>query len=77
MVGYSPNERDGEERNGFWNDMDMILDKVWNGYRLSILGDLNGWIGDRIKAGITVAFGVLGENDDGRRVVDFCAQEFA
>ena len=36
---------------------------VGNGYRLCILGDLNGWI-DRTRAGITSAFRVLGENDD-------------
>ena len=29
-----------EER--FWNDMDRTLDSVGNGYRLCILGDLNG-----------------------------------
>ena len=52
----------------FWNDMDRILNKIWNGYRLCILGDLNGWIGDRTRASISGAFGVLGENDNGRRV---------
>ena len=29
--------------------------RVGNGYRLCILGDLNGWIGDRTRAGITGA----------------------
>ena len=33
--------------------------------------DLNGWIGDRTRAGITGAFGGSGENDNGRRVVEF------
>ena len=51
--------------------MDRTLDSVRNGYRLCILGDLNVWIGDRERAGITVAFGVPGENDNGRRVVGF------
>ena len=40
------------------NDMDRTLDSVGNRYRLCILGDLNGWIGDRTRAGITGAFGV-------------------
>ena len=66
MVWYGPNKGDGEER-----DMDIILDSVENGYRSCILGDLNGWIGDRTRAGITSAFGVPGENDNGRRVVEF------
>ena len=39
------------ERERFWNDMDRTLDKVGNGYRLRILGDLNGWIEDRTGDG--------------------------
>ena len=62
MVGYSPNEGDGKERDRFWNDMDRTLDSVENGYRLRILGYLNGWIGDRVRASITGAFGVPGDN---------------
>ena len=47
---------------------------TWTGLdRLCILGDLNGWIGDGITGGITGAFGVSGENDNGRRVVEFSA----
>ena len=73
VVGYGPNEGDGEERERFWNDMDRTLDSVDNGFRLCILGDLNGWIGDRTRAGITGTFGVPRENDNGIRVVEFCA----
>ena len=50
----------------------IYLGKVGNGYRLWILGDLSGWIGNRTRGGITGAFGVLEENDNGRRVVGFC-----
>ena len=39
-----------------------------------MLGDLNGWIGDRVKASITGAFGIPGKNNNGRRVVEFCAE---
>ena len=73
VVGYNPNE-DGEERDRFCNVMDRILDSVGDGHRLCILGYLNGWIGDRTRAGITGAFGVLGEHNNGRRVVEFCAE---
>ena len=37
--------------------MDKTLDSVGNRYRLCILGDLKGWIGDRTRAGITGAMG--------------------
>ena len=61
-VGYGQNDGYREERERFWNDFDRILHKVGNRYRLYVLGDLNGWVGDRMKAGITGAFGVPGEN---------------
>ena len=69
VVEYSPTEGDGEERDRVWNDMDRTQDNVGNGYRLCILEDLNRWIGDRTRAGITGAFEVLGENNNGRRLV--------
>ena len=73
VVGYGLTEGDGEERDRFWN-MERTLDNVGNGYRLCILGDHNGWVGDRTRVGITGAFGVPGENDNGRRVVEFCEE---
>ena len=73
VVGYGPNEGGAEERNRFWNGVDRILDRVSNGYIACILEDLNEWIGDRARGGITGAFGVPGEND-GRRLVEFCAE---
>ena len=33
VVGYGPSERDVEERDRFWNDMDSILHRVGNGYK--------------------------------------------
>ena len=47
VVEYSSNEGIGEERERFWNDMDRTMDIVGNGYRLCVLGDPNGWTGDR------------------------------
>ena len=52
VIGYSPSEEG------------QILDRAGNGYRLWILGDLIGWIGDRTRSGKTGAFGVPGENDN-------------
>ena len=71
VVGYGPSEGIGEERERIWNDIDRTMDRIGNGYRLCLLGDLNRWIGDR---GITGAFGVPGENENGRKVVEFCAE---
>ena len=38
-----------EEKERFWNDLGMIVDRVGNEYRLCVLGDLNGWVGDRVN----------------------------
>ena len=42
--------------------------------RLYLLGGLNGWIRDTVRAVITVTFGVPGDNDNERRVVESCAE---
>ena len=55
---YGTTKGNVEERDRFWNDLDRIIDKVGNGYRLFVLGDLNGSVGDRMKLGKTGWFGV-------------------
>ena len=42
VVEYGPNEGDVEQRERFYNDMDRIVDRVGNGYRLCMLGNLDG-----------------------------------
>ena len=39
-----------------------------------MLGDLNAWVGDRLMPGLIGVFGVPGGKDNGRRVIDFCAE---
>ena len=39
-----------------------------------MLGDLNGWVGDRIRGSITGGLGIPRENDNGRRIIDFYAE---
>ena len=40
VLGYSPNEGNGNEMERFWNDLERIMHKIGNGYRLGMLGDL-------------------------------------
>ena len=47
------------------NDFDRLIDRGSNEYRLCVIGDLNGWIGNRMSAGITGKFGVLGKISNG------------
>ena len=41
---------------------EMVKKEIGFGMTWTGLEDLNGWIGDRIRAGITNAFGVPGED---------------
>jgi hypothetical protein len=52
-----------------------VLDRVSGGFRVIVLGDLNGWIGDRKRDGITGGYGVEWENENGMRVIDFCVDK--
>ena len=38
------------------------------------MGDLKRWLGDRTRGSIIGSFRVPGENDNGRRVVEFCTE---
>ena len=71
VVGCGPNEGIGEERERFWDDTDRTVDRIGNGYRLCMLGNLNEWIRDNMRARIAGAYGVRRENENGRRVVEF------
>ena len=42
--------------------------------RLWMVGDLNGWIGDRVSKKITGPMKNPGENENWRRVVNLCAE---
>ena len=76
MCAYGPvNDRSEEEKARFWNRLKSVVDDIGNGYRVIVMGDLNGWIGDQERAGVTGLHGVPGVNENGERVVDFCAEK--
>ena len=37
VVGCGPNEGNGEEREKLWNDLDRVVNRVGDGYRLCVL----------------------------------------
>ena len=41
---------------------------------MMLAGNLNGWIGDKVRTDITDPFRVPGDNENGRRVVEFCVE---
>ena len=40
-----------------------------------MIGNRNGWDGDRVRKDKTDAFGILDENENGSRVGDFCTEK--
>ena len=44
LVIHGLTERDVVERDRFWSDLNKVVDRVSNGYRLCVI-DLNGWMG--------------------------------
>ena len=54
-----------KEGTGF--GMNWIVGKIRNGYGLCVPGDLNDFIGERVRAGITGAFGVPRDNGNGKK----------
>ena len=54
--------------------MDIFLGRVGNGYRLCVMGDLNGWVKNRMRDGIIGESGVSGESKNERTGVHFCAE---
>ena len=50
MVAYDSSLGDFEEWEMFWNDLDRVVDRLGNRYNLCELGELNRWVGDRMRA---------------------------
>ena len=63
-VGKVPTVGIAEGKETFYNYLNMGVGSLGNGYSLFMLGDLNGWVGDRLGVGITDGFGVPVENDN-------------
>ena len=45
---------DDEARERLNNDLECIVYRVYSGYRLCVLGDMNGWVGDRVRVDMLV-----------------------
>ena len=42
MAMYGATEEEVQERERFWNNLNKVVDRVGNKYRLCVLEDLNG-----------------------------------
>ena len=74
VVVHEPTEKDNNERESFWNDLERILGRAGSGYRLYEIENLNSLADNRVSDIITEVFGVPSENENRRRVVDLCSE---
>ena len=61
FVSYVIIEGDNQERERGWNNLKRVLDRVLNGYKLCVMGDLNRWVSYRVEKFINDAFEKEGE----------------
>ena len=43
----------------FYSDFGRVLEREGTGYRLFVMGDMNGWLGDRVREGLVVHLNFL------------------
>lgn len=60
------NNRGANKKDKVWSKLGRMVDKIGNGYRLMIMRDLNGWIGNIMWVGVTGALGIDGKNKNGK-----------
>lgn len=52
------NNKDVNSKLKFWNELRRVVDANRNVYRVIVMGDLNGWIGHKMRGEVTGAFKV-------------------
>ena len=76
VSAYGPGcEKDDNERDQFWNELRDCVDRFGDNVNVVVLGDLNARVGNTVIRGVTARYGVPGENDSGRRLIDMCREQ--
>ena len=68
-------ERSEEERDEFWNELTRCVDGLSTRNYVVVLGDLNARVGDGEGEGVVGKYGVTGENESGKRLLDMCVEQ--
>lgn len=68
----SGNNKNINEKDRFWNELVQVVDAIGNGMAM---GDMNGWIDNKVRGGATESFRVDGKNGKCERILDFCVGE--
>ena len=72
---YGPGgERDEQERDDFWNDLNDCLGNFGNNCNVVIMGDMNARVGAEQIEGVIGRYGVPGRNENGDRMLNVCME---
>ena len=74
---YAPQQgRDNQEKDEFYDQLQMVYDRIPLEYKVIIIGDLNGHVGvdRRGIEGVIGSFGIGDKNEEGERIIDFCVR---
>ena len=52
----------------FYGDFGRVLEREGTGYRLFVMGDMNGWLGDRVREGLVVHLNFLMKTGIGKKI---------
>lgn len=68
-VIYAPcNDREEEVKDTFWTELERTINYKDPGEKVSVMSDLNEWVGDRVGEGVTGGYRVRSTNDNGKRM---------
>lgn len=73
VCAYAPtDERDSEEKERFWVDAELRLDKSDRNDRITLTGDMTEHVGDQMTDRVVDEWGMSGLNNSGNTLVDMC-----
>ena len=76
VSAYGPGcEKSEEERDEFWNELTRCVDGLSTRNYVVVLGDLNARVGDGELECVVGKYGVSGENESGKRLLDMCVEQ--
>lgn len=73
---YAPNnDASGDEKRAFYDDLREVVDECLDGHELLLMGDFNGRVGRKINDDVVGNWGEDTENDNGKRLIEFCKEQ--
>ena len=68
-------ERPEEERDNFWEELKGCIEVCEDRRKVVIIGDINARVDDSEVEGVVGKSGVLGANENGRKLIEMCSEK--